>query len=67
MTEKKRGDWKAARYRSKRFRLAAVIGILIVIAILAYRHLDNRSIDERLAAIEAQPGDTGFRKCGDPL
>ena len=49
MTEQMQGKRKAAKH----IRLAAVIGILIVIAILAYRHLDYRSIDERLAAIEA--------------
>ena len=53
MTEGKRGELKAAGCRGKRLWLAAVIGILIVIALLVYRHLDYRSIDERLAAIEA--------------
>jgi len=53
MTEQKQGKRKTAIRIGKRLRLAVIFGILIVIAILAYRHLDNRSIDERLAAIEA--------------
>lgn len=53
MAEEKRRELKVARGRGKRLRLAAVIGILVIIAILVYRHLDYRSIDERLAAIEA--------------
>jgi hypothetical protein len=54
MTERKQGEFKAARCRGKRFLFAAIIiSILIIIAILAYKYLDYRSIDERLAAIEA--------------
>lgn len=53
MTEEKRGELKITRGRSKRLWLAAVIGILIIIAILVYRYLGYQSIDERLAVIEA--------------
>jgi len=48
MTEQMQGKRKGA----KRIRLGAVIGILVVVVVLAYRHLDNRNIDQRLAAIE---------------
>jgi hypothetical protein len=47
----KKSEYK--EHITKRIRLAAVIGILIVIAVLVYRHLDYRSIYKRLAIIEA--------------
>jgi hypothetical protein len=44
---------EATKLTGKRIRLAVIAGILVVIATLTYRHLDYRSIDERLAVIEA--------------
>ncbi len=53
MTEQKQEKRKTAIRIGKRLRLAVIFGILVVIAVLVYRHIDYLSIDERLAAIEA--------------
>jgi hypothetical protein len=44
---------KAAKHTGKHLWLVLIIGILVVITVFAYRHLDYQSIDERLAVIEA--------------
>jgi len=53
MAERMPSKPEATKRTDKRLRLTVVVGILVVIAILTYRHLDYRSIDERLATIEA--------------
>lgn len=44
---------EATKRTSQRLRFYIIVGILIVIAVLTYQYLDYRSIDERLATIEA--------------
>jgi hypothetical protein len=53
MAEQMTAKTEATKRTCKHIRFAVMIGILVIIAALAYRHHDYQSIDERLAVIEA--------------
>ena len=53
MAERKPEKAEETKHIGKRLRFAVICGILVVIAVLVYRHIDYLIIDERLAAIEA--------------
>jgi hypothetical protein len=53
MAERMPEKAEATKRTRKRLRLTVIFGILVVIAVLVYRHIDYLIIDERLAAIEA--------------
>lgn len=53
MIEQKQGKHKAVTRTGKFLWLVTLISFLVIFATLVYRHLNHRSINERLAAIEA--------------
>jgi len=53
MAEQTTMESEVTKRTGKRTLFAVMIGILVIITVLAYRHNDYQSIDERLAVIEA--------------